>query len=147
MRLNVSETNTLHSRLNVMLAIEQERLKSSAWTRAPFFAILRNNENLRSWCGRMLKLVAHVVMLTSLQGCLDFEKARVAGDKGTNFAPSIDKKYVSPPPAAFIHRIPLASNCKALEFKIPPIRDFNKDDTLYYLWFFNGILLPPYQGI
>jgi hypothetical protein len=95
----------------------------------------------------MPKFLLQVLVLALFQGCLDFEIARVATDKGTNFPPSIDKKYVSPPPSAFLRKVPIASNCKPLEFKIPPIRDFNKDDKLYYLWFFNGILLPPYQGV
>jgi hypothetical protein len=82
-----------------------------------------------------------------LKGCLDYEQVRVAGDKGTNFAPSIDKQYASPPPSVFIKKVPMAPNCKAIEFKIPPIRDFNKGDKLYCLWFFNGVLLPPFQSV
>lgn len=95
----------------------------------------------------MHRVIVTVLFLLPTPSCLDFVEARVAGDKGTNFPPSIDKRYVSPSPSAFLRKIPIAQNCKALEFKIPPIRDFNKNDTLYYLWFFNGTLLPPFQGV
>lgn len=81
------------------------------------------------------------------EGCFDFQEARMVGDRGVNIAPVIDKKYVSPSPSAFLKQIPIAANCKAIEFKIPPLRDFNKDDKLYYLWFFDGILLPPFQSL
>lgn len=92
----------------------------------------------------MFRLALPTLIL--FQGCLDFQAAHVGVGSNANFAPAIDKRYVSPAPSAFQRRIPIAQNCKALEFKIPPIRDFNKEDALYYLWFFDGMLLPPYQG-
>ncbi len=95
----------------------------------------------------MFKLMQSLLLCSMLSACLDFQDQRTELNQGVNFPPLIDKKFVSPPPAAFLKRVSVASNCKAIEFKIPPVRDFNKQDRLYYLWFLSGILLSPTQGI
>lgn len=93
------------------------------------------------------RLLALFLLPFICEGCLDFQEVRMTGDKGVNLAPVIDKRYVSPEQSIFLKQVPLAQNCRAIEFKIPSLRDFNKNDKLYYLWFFDRTLLPPFQGV
>ncbi|MDA0713127.1 MAG: hypothetical protein O2897_03965 [bacterium] len=73
--------------------------------------------------------------------------------KSANSPPFIDKTHVKPAPAEMLNqKIKLGKNCKK-EFSIPPIKDPNTQDTLYYLWFIKrpgelyGKLLQPRAGI
>jgi hypothetical protein len=91
--------------------------------------------------------ISLAALLVACLACFEYREARVSAEKNVNMAPMIDKRFVSPPPSAFLKFIPMARNCKAIEFKIPPIKDFNQNDKLYYLWFLNGILLPPFQSV
>lgn len=90
--------------------------------------------------------LACFLLVLLIAGCLDIQEARVAKENHLNAAPIIDKRFVSPSQSSLLKTLPMGTNCRPIEFKIPPIQDTNRKDRLYYLWFFNGILLPPYQS-
>jgi hypothetical protein len=93
-----------------------------------------------------LAMLACFLLVLCIAGCLDFQEVHVAKQTQLNAAPIIDKKFVSPSQSSLLKPFPIGTNCRSIEFKIPPIQDGNRKDRLYYLWFFDGILLPPYQS-
>jgi len=84
--------------------------------------------------------------------CLDYKEVRISDFENVNMPPFIDKTHVRPAPAELLRPVKLGLNCKK-EFTIPPIKDPNRKDSLYYLWFFkkigdlHGKLLQPRTGI
>src|SRR5258706_12459185 len=133
-------------RLKETLAIERAPPRNWDSTHAPFSDTLKikNDPSRRR---QMSRLCACVMIFLLPAACLEFQEPTPNSAQGVNFPPLIDKKFVSPPPSAFLRKISIASGCRAIEFKVPPVRDFNKNDRLYYLWFLSGVLLPPYQGV
>ena len=83
----------------------------------------------------MLKKLAHFLLVIPL-GCLDYQEAYVAQSNTANYYPYIDKNFVLPEPSAN-EQVFLGANCKK-HFTVPPVKDFNQDDRLYFLWFFDG---------
>lgn len=88
-------------------------------------------------------------VLFFFNACLEFDSL----NKASNAPPFIDKTHVKPAPAEMLtQKIKLGKNCKR-EFSIPPIKDPNYQDTLFYLWFIkrpgelHGKLLQPRAGI
>lgn len=91
-------------------------------------------------------------LLISCMSCLEYQEARVTDFEGANIPPFIDKTHVRPAPSEVLKAIKLGANCK-MEFTIPPIKDPNRNDILYYIWSFkkqndlHGKLLQPGAGI
>jgi hypothetical protein len=97
-----------------------------------------------------LALFLHLI---SVMSCLEYQEARVTDSAGANLPPYIDKVHVSPSPSELLKPLNIGLNCRAKDFIIPPIKDPNRGDQLYYLWFFKrqndlyGKLLQPGPGI
>ncbi len=72
-------------------------------------------------------------LLISCVSCLEYQEARVTDFEGANLPPFIDKTHVQPAPSEVLKAIKLGNNCKK-DFTIPPIKDPNQNDILYYLW-------------
>ena len=101
--------------------------------------------SISSW----LLLVLLLVQVIFQVSCLEYHP----GIEGFNLPPFIDKTHVKPAPAELLIRpIRIGNNCRK-EFSVPPIKDPNKHDQLYYLWFIKkpgelyGKLLQPRTGV
>ncbi|MCA9507881.1 MAG: hypothetical protein KC505_05620 [Myxococcales bacterium] len=84
----------------------------------------------------------------SLIGCVDYVKMDEESmlNELHSFPPVIDTQYLSPHPSSLINTISLGKNCSVV-FKVPPIKDKNPNDTLYYLWFLDNRLVLPQSTI
>jgi len=87
---------------------------------------------------KVCKRLAHFLLLIPL-GCFDYQEAYVAQTSTANYYPYIDKDFVLPQPST-TDAIFFGQDCKK-QFTVPPIKDFNHDDKLHFLWFFDGDLL------
>lgn len=63
------------------------------------------------------------------------------------FAPQIDNRYLSPNPSRLTEEISVGKNCKGQTFRVPPIKDLNRKDKLYTLWFVDNKLAKPMEVI
>ena len=99
-----------------------------------------------------LYFVLALFLLISCVSCLEYQEANVTDFAGANLPPFIDKTHVRPAPSEVLKAIKIGVNCKT-EFTIPPIKDPNRNDILYYIWFFKkpndlyGKPLQPGAGI
>lgn len=82
-------------------------------------------------------------------GCLDYVKLEDESvlNETYSFPPIIDTQYLSPHPSTLVNAISVGKNCKGQVFRVPPIKDRNLKDRLYYLWFLDNRLALPQSTI
>jgi hypothetical protein len=83
-------------------------------------------------------------ILLIFPSCIDYVKIEDLNIlQKENYPPIIDINNISPDPSRLTQVISVGNNCKTQVFKIPPIDEYNKENKLYYLWFFDKQLASP----
>mgnify|MGYP003336598005 CR=1 FL=1 len=84
-----------------------------------------------------------ILLISLLSSCIDYIHLSRQPHENFNFSPKIDNQYISPHPSNKIIDINIGNNCPGQIFKIPPIKDYDLEDNLYYLWFLDNKLAIP----
>lgn len=79
-------------------------------------------------------------LLILLTSCIDYIDISSPKDR-RNFRPIIERKHLVPSQEKLFEPMNIGGNCKELSFKLLPIIDYNKEDKLYCLWFFDKALV------
>lgn len=87
------------------------------------------------------------ILLVLLGSCMDYTNLSKKPHENFNFSPKINSQYISPHPNNMVIEINIGNNCQGQVFKIPPIKDYDKEDNLYYLWFLDNKLAIPQATI
>jgi len=105
-------------------------------------AYLNQHDNYLNCCVALL-LTMTLVLLPS---CLDLQTVQV-GEYSENLPPFIDVRALYPQPENILHPIPFGKGCLGQKFLIPPVVDLNQNDTFYYLWFIDKMLVKRQNSI